>query len=835
MDREEIEGLVELASSDPANALAAAEAAAEEASGTDRAAALLAVGVAHRNLGHPVESVEQLRRAAKAAWQDTDLLARIELSLAGSLGFVGQFDEARQLLDRLVENDDELHAAKAEHQRATLMQRAGDTEAAVEGYERAITIFRKHDRPTAQGHLHTNLGILFTYEGKIEEALTQLDRAMDAYERAGELQWQAMTVHNRGWTISCTGDLPAALALLDEAEDRFAALNVPEGSRTAVRAEALLRAGLYQRAHDDLVVAADELLRLGLLTDRAEVLVQASQAATMAGRRSSGRQLAEEAQALLEDQGRSGWQALAVAAELEAGGRPSGADDVPTLAADLVAAGHSAVAFRVLTAAAWTALETGDQELAGSLVGLVPPIELTPSEQVRLAALRLRLLTIAGDPTTGLEIAEDAYARIEWLIDGVGSLDLVGGAAYELDRLVAAAKAALPQDDVGEQLRWAERRRAVGARRWPRQTGDVIRGLLNRYRAVDGQVHETPDDAELRKELTEIQRQIETSGWTGGASRQHHRSSASGPSPETGALVDLSVNGDLVQIALVVGGQSTIVDRRPLPADLVVAADRLHRLWMGAAPAQEPSLADRCLDLVAELEGALLGDVGLPDGPLTIAIDPELRGIPFGCLPLVTDRPVTISPWRGDTEIHRPSGGRLLIPDPDLSVADRERSSIVRGGGWTVLQPGDSVDRAVDELSKHRVIHISSHGGVEEGNPMFSWLGLPAGRLYLQDVTRLSSAPEVVVIAACLAASARPFGPAGALSFAEGFLGAGCRWVVASPSVLPDDAELARFVGELHTHLAKEIPPPEALTVTRRNAIARGDRRAAGAFVCYST
>lgn len=833
MNREQIELLIDLANSDPAAALGPAEDAAASADGEDRAAALLAVGLAHRNLGDAIASVDHLTVAAKATVPGSELRARIELSLAGSLGFVGRFDDALALLDRLVQQEDELEAAKAEHQRATLMQRAGETERAVDGYERAITIFKKHQRFTAQGHLHTNLGILYTYEGQIDAALTELDLAMSCYEQSGELKWQAMTVHNRGWTVSCTGDLPAALTLLDEAEDRFAALQIPEGSRLAVRAEALLRAGLYERAYDALVAAGQELERLGLATDRAEVLVQASQAATMAGQPVEGLDLAKEALSLLEDQGRTGWKALAVAAHLEAGGDVSDAATLRPITDELVAAGHSAVAFRIQTAAAEAVAEEGRFAEAERFLAGLPVISQTPSEQVRLAATRTRLLVAAGDPEGAIDVAEEAYRRIDRFIGGVGSLDLIAGAAYELDRLVQAAKSAMSPNEVEGHLTWAERRRAVGARRWPRNTAPEVRALLNRYRATDGQLQETPDDPKLREELTGLQLEIEATGWSTGQSRSVVPPVASLEVSTT--QIDLSVLDDEIYVTIIRPGHDAFTDRRPLDRELIAATDRLHRLWMGAVGGQEPALAKRCLDLGAELEASLFGSVDVTDEPLTIAVDPELRSVPFGCLPCSHRAPLAISPWRRASAVEVASEGRLLIPDPDLSVADRERSSITADGDWHVLDVSDRVDEAVDRLSRSRVVHISTHGGSEAGNPMFSWLGLPSGRLYLQDLVRLPSAPEVVVIAACLASRAESFGAAGALSFAEGFLGAGCRAVIASPSVLPDDDQVARLVGELHRYLADGDQPVDALLRAKQAAVERNDHRAASAFVCYSS
>ncbi|MEM8924226.1 MAG: CHAT domain-containing protein [Actinomycetota bacterium] len=851
-----IDDLINRASSEPA----ATEAVVTDLlrrNDDDTARLLLALGIAQRNLGRATESVATLRRASGLVdSSDGETHARVLISLGGSLGFTGEFDEALQVLDEVIETSDGLPAARAEHQRATLLQRAGDPEGARAGYRRALAVLRRHDDHTFEGHVHTNLSILLTYEGRVGEALDELDDAMRCYRSAEQHKWEAITIHNQGWTYGCIGELPTALRLFDKAEERFAALAIPEAPRRAIRAEALLRAGLVGQARAELTVALDELAELGLETDRAETLVLASRAARLAGDDPAAVALAAEAAQALGGQDRQGWASLADLAAVEAGGRRFTADEALGLMQALTEAGQTAAGFQALIASAGVAIDDGDLETAGRLLSRLPAIERTPTERLSEALQRSRLAALRGDREQALAVCEEAYTELDTLLHRLASIDLIAGAAAQLSRLIQLAKTTVlgtspTNGDVEHYLVWCDRRRRVGARRWPINLDEEARSAIDRFRGLDAALQDDPGNDELRAALGDAQRRLEARDWSHAAPRSSATTTTSeSPSPtiaEDGLVIDVSICGDrLVRVVLGPEGPVEVGVER-YDAALVTALDRLGRLAVTAPPEGRPRLQSRLDELAGEGQRLLVGEdegvhraIADSDSPIRLLVDGELAGLPIGRTPPLSDVAHVIVPWRTSAPAPPTSAATtasgaqpVLIVGPDLSSTAMEVHHLQRFGPWRVMEPECSMAEIVEAISGAPIVHIAAHGGVEVENPMFSWLQLGAGKLYLHDLTRVMSPPTGVVLSACLAARSQDHDGAGSLSFAEAFLGLGCRWLVGAVSSIPDDAEIAHLVTDLYDHLWRGDDAADALHAARRLAIRRGDRRAAAAFRCY--
>ena len=108
-------------------------------------------------------------------------------------------------------------------------------------------------------------------------------------------------------------------------------------------------------------------------------------------------------------------------------------------------------------------------------------------------------------------------------------------------------------------------------------------------------------------------------------------------------------------------------------------------------------------------------------------------------------------------------------------------------------------------------VQIAAHGRFRADSPMFSHLALADGPLTVYDLERLRSAPEVVTLSACEAASSRVYLGDEILGTASVLLGLGVRTVVAPLVEVPDEAT-TRLMVAMHGQLGDgaAVPPRAA-------------------------
>ncbi|NNE95903.1 MAG: CHAT domain-containing protein [Acidimicrobiales bacterium] len=813
------EGLIDLAGSEPQRAIAEAADALDGATGRSRLLIQLALGLAHRNQGNISEALSVLTDTTQQAAGEPDILDRVELSLAAAEAMGGDFNVALDRMDALLERVDSELYGRAAHQRAGILQRSGDSAGAKLGYRDALDHFIAAGDDLGQGHLHGNLGILLAYDGEISSALDELALSQSAYERADQEMWVARTIHNRGWATSCLGDLPRALTLYDEADRRLAAIGSPSVQFTTARVETLMRAGLNRRALDVLAETIDQLGELGLEADRAEALVLAGEAAFRAGQTELAAEYAQTAVEILNAQGRDGWAGLAQVVLMGASG--DAIEDLEQEIQRLAAAGHTAAALRLLLARAEIALASDDSEAVDACLALQPDIQLTIEESFHLDSIQARTLAARRLNKDALAKCAATLARVERFMGETGSLEFIGGNIGSLHRLVDTAKA-LTVDNPDEYVEWSDSLRSIAISHWPLAQTDSAGWLLAKYRACDQEVRQDPNDNDARARLNKIRRDLE----------EHSLQDSARPGSGTTAVIaplgttDISVRDDNLVICR---NDESGTRQRIVPYDraLFAAMDRAHQIWM-ADPRPNNSVARRCEDLAVACEELLFGadDVSIT----TIVIDPELRHFPFGTLPRLASEAFSVALARRARRHYstHTSRSRVLIVDDGLeSSVDGE---VPEPHGWERPEPG--IGPILSALDGAAVVHLRGHGGAEPDNPMFSWLGVGDERLFLYDLARLERAPVGVVIAACLGARASELYQTQA-SFAEGFLGTGAEWVVASPTVVADDEAVRSLLNTFHTELENGLRPEQALAHARSAARAGGTPAIAGAFTCY--
>lgn len=168
------------------------------------------------------------------------------------------------------------------------------------------------------------------------------------------------------------------------------------------------------------------------------------------------------------------------------------------------------------------------------------------------------------------------------------------------------------------------------------------------------------------------------------------------------------------------------------------------------------------------------------------------------------------------------------LPDTESEV--RSIAALYGAGRSRVLIGADAREKLLkDHAGDYRVLHIATHGMVDDRAPMFSSLvlatssadALEDGLLEAREIVELDLQADLAVFSACDTGRARVSG-AGLISFSWAMLAAGCPTTVVS-QWKAHSAATARMMVELHRQLVSGVLKPEAL---RRAQLAlRRDRR----------
>ena len=121
-------------------------------------------------------------------------------------------------------------------------------------------------------------------------------------------------------------------------------------------------------------------------------------------------------------------------------------------------------------------------------------------------------------------------------------------------------------------------------------------------------------------------------------------------------------------------------------------------------------------------------------------------------------------------------------------------------------------------LSQYRIIHLATHGVLDDENPELSALVFSLfdkqgkaleGRLWLNDIYNLNLPAELVVLSACDTGLGKEFKGEGLVGLTRGFMYAGAPRVMASLWKV-EDKPTAQLMRRFYLHLLKEGLPPAA-------------------------
>ena len=852
--------LLVLAGSNPRAALAKAPDIEAEASPRDRAIVLQAQGVAHWHLRNMEQSISLLTTAEQEVDPaDSDRVWLIRADLAGAYSDVGEPQRGLDLLrgaeSESTADGERLSPAalgRVAHIRGLLYQRMGRASDAVACYRRALPFYDAAGDVMGLGHVSTNLAILETHDGNIDEALALADRAKHAYESVGQEWWVAATMANQGWITGCGGDLPQALRLLSESDRLLIDLDGPDGVRHVIRAEVLLRAGLFAEAGRCLGDAVAFFEEKGQTTDQSEALILAAQAAELDGGHTLAAELAREASAILDAQERPGWAAAAKAVmfgiQCRAGEPPADvAAEAESLMARLSDAGRHAQISMVLINTAWAYVQAGVSSEARRMLERVERKGLLSDAVALLALTEAGLLELEERTEQALDVLENGFRHLESELALLGGIDVAALAASSVANIVESAKRILADDgDRALFLRWADRGRQIATWRWPRLEDPNLSRLLNRARALVSESGGILDD-EQTATLATIRDEIRDLRWQQAGHRIDVEPSGRIAVEAGTTLIDLTAADGVWHVSRLSvpseadgapGPPAITGGRASFDSEAVTAAARLGRVFQTSPPTIQRVLLEQIADALGPLNETLGAQLP-PDTETTvlISVDEDLADIPWAALPCLFARPFSVLFTHRHLSLRssRVSSRRRTAAavGPGLLSAGTEVGSLDGTGAGSLTRiPTDDFTRFAEGLD-HRVVHIAAHGGPEPDNPLFNWLDFEFGRVFLHDLMFLDAVPETVVLAACYAGQTQRIGVGGSASFANGFLGVGSRWVVAASTALADDHNLIDFASNVLRDVSNGVGPPLALARARADAPGGATNPAAVAFTCY--
>ncbi|WP_254896589.1 CHAT domain-containing protein [Amycolatopsis sp. Hca4] len=285
----------------------------------------------------------------------------------------------------------------------------------------------------------------------------------------------------------------------------------------------------------------------------------------------------------------------------------------------------------------------------------------------------------------------------------------------------------------------------------------------------------------------------------------------------------LDDGGDLV-VLTIADGRARLVRAGRLAA----AAELAARLRVDLDTLCGRRLPDRVAAVIAEsaryhveaLSRELVAPLRpvLGDRDLVVVPTGQLAAVPWGLLPELRGRPVSVAPsateWvRGRRRAKRAvSRGTVVVAGPDLRHADEEARHLARLlPGSVVLTGSDaSVSRTLGALGAAGTAHLAAHGHHEPSNVLFSRLDLADGPLLAHDIQQLPAVPEHVVLSACDVGRAVVRAGDELLGFTAALLYSGTRSVIAGVARVPDEAVVPLMVRYHRIHSAG-VPPARAL------------------------
>ncbi|MET9384365.1 CHAT domain-containing tetratricopeptide repeat protein [Streptomyces sp. NPDC002928] len=800
------------------------------------------IGIWQRDWGDMRIALRHLRRArdlaarAESAEREADVLGTLGVALVHA----GRTRQGLAAFERGVGRGTGHTRARVLYRRAYSWWVLGHHREALEDVRRAIPVLRQADDVIWTARALTLRATVHLALGAVDRADADFTAAEALWDTTGQEHDKADAVESRGLAAFRSGDVPAALRLLDEAEERYAKLGTPTFMLNIRRCEVLMAAGLAPEALAEADAATGVLDGIGgQSTRKAELLLGAARAARLSGDPHTAIARADLAVRLFAAQRRGWWETHARLVLIEArvaAGRGSGrlVADAAAVAERLASFGAPAapeaslLAGRIALGLGWTADAERHLAVAARSRHSGPPL-------ARMTGWAAQALS-ARAAGSGRGVLEACRRGLDVLDDHrmtLGASELRARATEQGAELAALAQqASLARGGPRRLLEWSERWRATVLSAPPtRPPADpALLSGMTAFREIAARAEEARREGRPVPALEREQRRLEREV----RSRTLHirgDDPGGGDRFDAGRLLERLGDGRLLELAVVDGRVHVLLCGRGrvrrYEAGLLVEAEReAEHIQAGLRRLAHPGAEGR-LPVVeaagARLEELLLGPAAsqLGSGPVVVVPPGRLHRVPWALLPSLWERVLSVSPsassWLRARQTEPPPGGRhVLVRGPGLATGGAEVPDLAdRYGTPTVLEHADArVPRVLAELDGAALAHIAAHGTFRADSPLFSSLRMADGPLIVHDFERLARSPYRIILSSCDTARLASVGADELLGLVTALLPLGTAGVVASSAPV-NDAAVVPLMLALHKGLSAGLSLAEALRDAR--------------------
>jgi tetratricopeptide (TPR) repeat protein len=779
---------------------------------------------AHR-AGRYAAANRRLERARELN-DDADLHGRIELALAYVSAETGTLDEGLERCEAALTLPGltEVTRGLIWSQLGLLHLRSGHVTRAIDALNQATPLLS--EEPEHLGRALLNQGNLHLQRGDPVAAAADLSEAQELLRTAGATVQAAKAEHNLGYARLLTGDLIAALRLMDSAAQVLAPLSpVSRAVGEQDRAEVLMAAGRPSEAAGALEAAAQAYGSQRLRRFQAECEFVLARTLMSEEPRRAGL-VASRAMRRFAHHNSPVWasraEALTLIARIEDGERgPRVRHVADTTVHDLRRHGHHRDAEQLALHVVRLCIRRKELDDASARLQKARITDDTPIGTRLLAQeVRAELARAKGQRKRALDHVRAGLTDLHSWQASFGSLDLQStmvGHGNALARL--GLQLALEDGRPEVVFEWSERARALASKVTtlrPPPDPDLASDLTA-LRLLD------PADKARARELRE---RIRSKSW--------YAAEGSVGEPATletlqrrlakddAALVAHIVLDDGITALVVTGNQAFVVpldgaarvrdqlDR--IAADLDFAA---HNPGGSFGATVRASLRSDLAAVADELVTPLLPLIG--DRRVVLTPSALLAGTPWTLLPGLTGRPLTVptsaTRWLELVEQRRRKPRRIaLVAGPRVQRAAEEvNRAAAEWAGADVLHGDDANAAKVGEVaSRVDVLHLAGHGVHAGDHPLFSAVELADGPWFGHDIDLLPRTPSVVVLSACELGQVSVLRGEETVGMTAAWLHAGARTVLSSPALVADEVA-CEALAHWHRLVASGAPPADAL------------------------
>jgi len=838
----------------PREAVAGAQAVlAASPTAYDASIAQHTVGLVEREFGDLAVAIVRLRQALALAQRSasSEREADVLASLGIALIHAGRTAAGLAALQRAIVRARGVPAARVRFRLGGALWVLGRHEEALAELRAAVPVLRRAGDSVWTARALTLRGLIHLALGSTDGADVDLRAAERLFADTDQDHDSVVALHNRGLVAFRAGDLPAALACLDEADHRYQALGTPMPELVIDRCSVLLAAGLPQDALGEADAAVGHLEHLRVpATRRAELLLVAARAALASGNPTAAVDRATAAGRLFAAQRREWWRvhtrllllqarfaARQVSARLLA--------QAARTASELAMLGSPDVSQAHLLAGR-TAMSLGrraeaDGHLAAAARARRHGAAIARAEGWLAQALRA---AAAGQGRRTLVACRRGLDLLDQHQLTFGASELRARAtAHGAEFAELALRACLRAGRARGLLLWSERWRATACLVPAVHPADdhAVRGDLAALREITSRLERARERGTAAPALDRERQRLENRvrarvlrapgqpRGPGAASR------LGGVGLDVGTLLDELGTGRLLEIVEIDGDIHVLVCGggrvRRLRAgrfaeaanDVEAARWALRRLAYEPASGRPEEVFARLDALGRRLENSLLGPATrhLGEGPVVIVPPGRLHAVPWALLPSLTDRVHGVAPsagaWlRARTAPPPRRAEVVLVRGPHLASRGGEVPALARMYDRArLLQDGAATAaRVLDALDGSSLAHIAAHGSFRADNPLFSAIRLDDGPLTVHDFERLRRAPYRLVLPSCDSGLLQPVGADELLGLATALLPLGTAGIVAS-LVPVNDAATVPLMLLLHEAVLRGARLPDALRDAR--------------------